>query len=102
MVYQHVTLKIRYGKIAQFHEAMSHVVPVMENVYGWKLIGAWDMLVGRLFTVIDLWQIPDANAIQCVAGAYSHPDIVPWVPTLMECIEEESFQLLVPAPYSPQ
>lgn len=100
MVYHHVTLKIRYGKLAQFHEAMGHVVPVMEKAYGWKLVGAWDTLVGRLFTVIDLWEIPDANSVQIVAGAYQHPEIVKWGPVLAECIEEEVFQLLTPAPYS--
>ena len=60
-VYVHATLKIRIGGYERFCEAMAQQLPVLEG-YGWKLLGAWTTAVGRVCTVIDLWELEDANA----------------------------------------
>jgi len=60
-LYVHAVLKIRIGGYERFCEAMARQLPILEG-YGWKLVGAWTTAVGRVCTVIDLWEIPDANA----------------------------------------
>ena len=95
------TIKIRPGKMLEFSALMPRIIAVMEQ-QGWRLLGAWTTLVGRLNVVIDLWQIPDANALPSGFGALmmSHdwPDIAH---SLAECVEDEVLQLLIRAPFDP-
>lgn len=100
MVYMHVTLKIRYGKLDQFNEALGQLVPMLEG-YGWKLVGAWQTTIGRLNTVVDLWQVPDANAVPSVlALAAENPEFTKYMPIINDAVEEEVLQIMVPTPYS--
>lgn len=100
MVYLHVTLKVYYGKVERFCEIMTHLVPVLERL-GWKLEAAWESQIGRLNTVVDLWQLPDANAVQSVlAAAFKDPEFAKWATELPDCLEEEVLQIMTKAPYS--
>ena len=60
-VYLHATLKLKIGGYERFCESMAQQVPVLES-FGWKLLGAWVMVIGRVSTVVDVWEIPDANS----------------------------------------
>ncbi|MDP9084529.1 MAG: NIPSNAP family protein [Pseudomonadota bacterium] len=95
------TVKIRPGKMLQFSELMPRIVAVMEQ-HGWRLLGAWTTIVGRLNVVTDLWQIPDANALPSGFGAlmmaHDWPDIDN---SLAECVEDEVLQIMVRAPFDP-
>lgn len=97
--YLHVTMKIRPGQITRFNAVMAEVVPEME-ARGWKLLGAWSNLIGRLDTVVDLWQVEDANAVlTTLTAAAGHPDFPRWYETLSDVVLEETLQLMLPLPY---
>ncbi len=98
--YLHVTLKIRQGKMGLFNATLKEMVPVLEGE-GWQLVGAWVTSIGRLNTVVDLWEMPDANAVASVLGAVGkHPEMRRWAAQLAESVEEETLQVMVKTPYS--
>jgi hypothetical protein len=95
----HVTLKIRPGQMRRFNAVMAEIVPAMEE-QGWRLLGAWSSLIGRLDTVVDLWAVEDANAVGSTLTAVAgHPEFGRWYETLGEVVLEETLQLMTPVPY---
>jgi hypothetical protein len=95
----HVTLEIRPGQMARFTAVMAEMVPAMEE-RGWKLLGAWSNLLGRLDTVVDVWEVEDANAVgSTLRAAAGHPDFPRWYEELSEVVLEETLQLMMPLPY---
>ncbi len=95
------TLKVKYGQQRKFYEVMSHLKPVLEKA-GWKLVGAYENAIGRLNTVIDLWEIEDPNALpSTLAVASKDAEFVRWARHLPELVEEEVLQIMTKVPYSP-
>ena len=100
-VYLHVTLKVRMDGYQRFCDAMAGQVPIIES-FGWKLVGAWVTTVGRLHTVIDIWEIPDANAYpEVMAEVAKRPDYRQFWDMLAETLEEEVVTMVQKVPYSP-
>jgi NIPSNAP len=94
-------IQVKYGMGQQFYEVMGNLIPFLERD-GWKLIGAYQTRVGRLWEVWDLWEIPDANSIETtLAAASKDPEFARWAAKLPECVEEEELRLLQKVPYSP-
>jgi hypothetical protein len=60
-VYVHVTLEIASAAIGKFLAAMPQAVEFLEGQAGWRLAGAYVQTTGRLYTVIDLWELQDMN-----------------------------------------
>ena len=99
--YLHASLKVKYGQQRKFYEVMSHLKPVLEMT-GWKLIGAYENVIGRLNTVIDLCEIHDPSSVPTsLAAASKDPDFVRWAAHLPELVEEEVLQIMTKVPYSP-
>jgi hypothetical protein len=48
---------------AGFVSLLNSLTPVMAK-HGWKLLGSYASVVGRLNTVVDLWELPNEAAIQ--------------------------------------
>ncbi len=95
------TLKVKYGQQRKFYEVMGHLKPVLEKL-GWKLIGAYENAIGRLNTVIDLWEIDDPNAVSStLAAASNDTEFVRWAAHLPELLDEEVLQIMTKVPYSP-
>ena len=65
MPYMLVRLEVAYGRVDEFSEIMSHLVPILEKK-GWRLHGAFVNRIGRLNRCYDLWEMPDANAVSSV------------------------------------
>ena len=94
------TLKVKYGQQRKFYEVMSHLKPVLEKL-GWKLVGAYENTIGRLNTVIDLWEIDDPNAVSAtLAAASKDTEFVRWAAHLPELLDEEVLQIMTKVPYS--
>jgi hypothetical protein len=95
------TIKVRPGKMPDFCELMPRLVPIME-ANGWRLLGALTNLGGRINVVVDLWQIPDANALPgglvALLAALEWPDISR---ALAEYVEDEVIQLMSRLPFDP-
>ncbi|MBK9178083.1 MAG: NIPSNAP family protein [Acidimicrobiales bacterium] len=99
-VFLHVTLKIRQGMMGRFDAVLAEMVPALEEA-GWRLVGAWTTTVGRLNTVIDLWELPDADAVESVLAAVSgHPDFGRWYAELSAVTEDEVLALMTPTAYA--
>ena len=100
MVYLQATLKIYQGKMEKFCEVMSGVVPILEE-RGWKLLAAYQNIIGRQNTIVDIWEIPDANSVEKVLGAASQlAGFRQLVGGLGGVVEEEVLQVMTKASYS--
>jgi hypothetical protein len=101
-LYVHATIKIKPGKLFEAYELLGRIVPEMEKA-GWKLIGAYQGIVGETSTIVDLWEVQDANAVPALmASLAANPKMAELGPKLMELFAQEEFlQLMVKAPYSP-
>ena len=101
MAYMLATVELRYGMLVKFNEILDHVKPKVEEK-GWRLLGAWRVTVGQLYTVYDLWEIPDANSIQSVLNDLSQDaEFTKWAADLPECVQKETLEILEKLPYSP-
>jgi len=101
-MYVHATIKIKPGKIFEAYELLGKIVPEMEKG-GWKLIGAYQGLIGQTSTIVDIWEVEDANAVPALmASLAANPAMATAGPKLLELMQEEEFlQLMIKAPYSP-
>ncbi len=100
MVYLQATLKIHQGKMEKFCQVMSGVVPILEE-RGWKLLAAYQNLIGRQNTIVDVWEIPDANSVEQVLGAASQLKAFRELAArLDDVVEEEVLQVMTKASYS--
>jgi hypothetical protein len=99
MAYMLVRLEVAYGRVNEFSEIMSHLVPILESK-GWRLHGAFVNSIGRLNRCYDLWEMPDANAVQSVLQlAAQEPAFAEWSHKLNELLVEEELELMNELPY---
>jgi|HubBroStandDraft_6_1064221.scaffolds.fasta_scaffold2566976_1 hypothetical protein len=101
-MYVHATIKIKPGKVFEAYELLGKIVPEMEKG-GWKLIGAYQGVIGQTSTIVDIWEVKDANAVPALmASLGANPAMAEFGPKLLSLMQEEEFlQLMVKAPYSP-
>jgi hypothetical protein len=101
MPYVYANVKVKYGQLVPFFEAMTTVKRVMEQ-HGWTLVGAWMTVIGDLHEVHDLWEVPDANTVPAaLAAAAAEPDFAPAAETLARIADREVLSLVTKTPYSP-
>ena len=53
MVYLQASIKLHAGKLQDFVSLLNSLTPVVGK-HGWKLLGSYACVVGRLNTVVDL------------------------------------------------
>jgi hypothetical protein len=100
-LYLHATLKIRLGGYEKFCESIAKQVPVLES-YGWKLVWAGVTIVGRVSTVVDVWEIPDANTFFDATDKWRQtPAFQAFRAVTAEVVEEEILTMVKKCPYSP-
>jgi L-rhamnose mutarotase len=52
-----------------------------------------------LHTVVDVWELPDANAVQTTLQAVSQdPAFQKWASAIKECVEDETLQVMTKLP----
>ena len=101
MFHLRADLTIKYGQIGRFSELF---VPVKERLEskGWKLIGAYQAIIGDFTKVLHIWKIEDANMVpQALFAAMAEADFAPLFAELGDLIEAEQTQIVLPTPYSP-
>jgi hypothetical protein len=99
MPYLLVRLEVAYGRVGEFSEVMSHLVPVLERS-GWRLHGAFVNQIGRLNRCYDLWEIPDANGVRSVLDrARQDPEFRAWSRRLDALLIEEELEVMDELPY---
>jgi NIPSNAP len=100
-VYLHATLKIKIGSYDRFCKSMAEQIPVLESL-GWKLVGAWTMVVGRVSTIVDVWEIPDANSFFEATGKWRQTAaFTAFRAVTSEVVEEEILTMCKKVSYSP-
>ena len=93
---------IRYGKIVEFFDAMSRLVPIMEDK-GWKLHAAYHTTIGNVHEAMDIWELPDANAVGAgLAAAVADERFHALVPDLVDAIESETLSSWRRRPSAPE
>ena len=94
MVYLQASIKLYPGKLPDFIALLNKLTPVVGK-HGWKLVGSYATAVGRLNTVVDLWELPDAAALQ---AALSDPEMAKAAPQISEIVEDETLTMLTKLP----
>ena len=94
MVYLQASIKLYPGKLQAFTTMLNGLLPVVGK-HGWKLIGSYASVVGRLNTVVDLWELPNAGALQ---AALSDPEMAKAAPQIAEIVEDEVLAILTKLP----
>jgi hypothetical protein len=96
MVYLQASLKLRAGKLQDFVSMLNSLTPVLGK-HGWKLLGSYASVIGRLNTVVDLWELPNEAAIQ---AALSDSEMAKYASRIGEIIEDETLTMLNKLPIS--
>jgi hypothetical protein len=94
MVYLQAQIKLFPGKQQDFVNLLNTLMPHLHK-HGWKLLGSYSALVGRLNTVVDLWELPNPNAVE---AALSDPAFQKFGPTIHEIVEDETLTVLTRLP----
>ena len=96
-VFAHIQL--HPGKVERFTEMLENVAPILANVAGWKLQGSYVNNIGRIGSVIDVWEVPDANSVETLFEKLGNdPEFQKWAPVVEECVESETLQLMAKLP----
>ncbi len=96
MVYLQYPIKLRAGRLQDFVSLLNSLTPVLPK-HGWKLLGSYASVVGRLNTVVDLWELPNEAAIQ---AALSDSEVAKLASRFGEIIEDQTLTLLNKLPIS--
>lgn len=90
MVYLQATIKLRPGKLQDFVSLLNSLAK-----HGMRLLGSYASMVGRLNTVVDLWELPNESALQAVR---SDAALQQYASRINEIIEDETSTLLTKLP----
>ena len=100
-LFAHITLKP--GMVAKFTETLGEGALLFEKHGGWKRQGCYLQADGAETTVIDVWEIPDADTVQArsgwtLAAAPEDPAFQRLLPQIQECVESETLQVMTRQP----
>jgi catabolite regulation protein CreA len=96
MVYLQYSAKLRAGRLQDFVSLLNSLTPVVAK-HGWQLLGSYASVLGRLNTVVDLWELPNEIAIQ---AALSDPEVAKYASRFGEITEDQTLNLLNKLPIS--
>ncbi len=81
-VYLIATIETRPGGMPNLVSAIAEMIPILETT-GWRLASAFTQRTGQLGVVIDIWELPDHNAMNLGMGAVAasprYPLIAEWL-----------------------
>lgn len=99
MVYLFASVKLKSGTVERFTELLQGVAPVLARLGDWKLLGSYFNSIGRMNTVVDVWELPDANAVQSTLDrAATDAEWQKWVPVIQEIVEDETLEIRTKLP----
>ena len=90
MVYMTASIKLYPGKQPDFIALINEILPVVAK-HGWKLVGSYASVVGRLNTVMDFWELPEPNALE---KGLADPALQKYGPRIAEIVEDEVLSIL--------
>ena len=95
MLYLQASIKLHPGKLPDFIALINDIAPVINKKHGWKLLGSYAGVISRLNTVIDWWEVPNADAVTALLG---DPEFQKWGPRIAEIVEDEVLTILTKLP----
>lgn len=96
MIHMLSTIHVRPGETPLLLELLrDRIVPILEGKAGWKLLGCYEQRVGRLNTLVDLWELEDYNHFTHAFAAYRDDPGYPAIrAALDDCIEQETLTFM--------
>lgn len=96
-------LHVKYGHMAEAAEQLAKFVPLLKP-YGWKLVASYHPVIGDFREILDIWEVPDANAVPKAladlgTGANKEWDAV--FAAFREHVESEQLSVCAKFPFSP-
>ena len=96
-LFAHITLKP--GTAQKFTEVLGEIAPLFEKHGGWKLQACYLQADGAENRIIDVWKIPNAEAVRTnLDAAPADPAFHRLRPRLQECVEHEVLQVMTKQP----
>ena len=96
-------LTVKYGHMAQAAEQLAKMVPLLKP-FGWKLLGSYHPVIGNFSEIIDVWEVPDADAVPRAIDAMGKGEIEGWdkiFSAFSEHVESEHLSVCAKFPFSP-
>src|SRR4030042_7216793 len=102
MIYFEANLTLAPGKSRELDQLLRQkIIPSFEKGGG-KLVGSWEVAVGTMNEVVDLWCFENMGAFEEAFKSFLRdPDMRPVWPTISSIILGEKNRLLRPLPCSP-
>lgn len=103
MIYLVASLKVHSGKNKEFLEILQkEYLPILINKYKWKLIAAWQVQIGDLDEVIDIWGFSDINEFWSHRMTmFKDTEYMAVRERLRLLLKEETISFATPLPISP-
>jgi hypothetical protein len=95
MLYLQASIKLYPGKLQDFISLINDIAPVINKNHGWKLLGSYAGVISRLNTVVDFWEVPNADA---VTALLADPEFEKWGPRINAIVEDEVLTILTKLP----
>lgn len=97
------TLRVRFGKLAEFYQTMGRdVIPLVNNSNRQRLVGGFQAVTGdSYYEIIHIWEVEDANAHVLGLLDPADPTFVKVCSLLEDLVVEEGSNLIIKTPYSP-
>jgi len=96
-------LKVKYGYMAEAAEQLAKFPPILEP-YGWKLLASMHPVIGDFSEIVDIWEVPDANAVPSALAAMGSGQDRAWQAVFGEFrkyVESEHLCVCAKFPFSP-
>ena len=93
------TIEVRPDAFDRFCAAVGEIIGIVGEA-GWKLVGAYQLRTGQLYTVVDVWRLDDFNHLDVgLAALARHPRFADLRATLHETVVKETLALANPLNY---
>lgn len=100
-LFMHATLTPVAGRLADLGDTVAWLKTGLERS-GMTLRRAWTSTSGEPGTMVDLWELPDANTIVgALTAAAEHPRHEETMAKLATVLQDEVLRLVSPAPHCP-
>jgi NIPSNAP len=94
MIYMQASIKLYPGKLPDFINLLNKLTPLVAK-HGMKLVGSYASVVGRLNTVVDLWELSDMNALEALGA---DPELRKYREEISSIIEDEVLTMMTKLP----
>lgn len=98
VMFVHATLRLKAGATKKYASLINELLPLLAPL-GWKLLATYRFSTGPVRTLLNLWQIPDANAFAALPGQISaDPRLRDLFAKVEACLEENVLTLMAETP----